>query len=178
MNNRILTIAAAGAILISTAIGAESPKITAGAAELNASDLASSLGVQWWSYKLRFERPVTSVSVRICEFRRQPDGSWKATPLAPYNGLKHESADIQEVGVAVLIQDRAGDYDCGLRLGDGFTRTKFTSRPDFSHTYSQRSLGRLVGNCLVLAVQEKDERVATGLEENFVRMIGLQVETE
>jgi hypothetical protein len=35
-----------------------------------------------------------------------------------------------------------------------------------------------VSDCLALAIEEKDPRGATGLEKNFVRVIGLQIKTE
>jgi hypothetical protein len=178
MNNRILAIAVGSVILVSTAFSAESPKITASSAELTASDLASAMGVRWWSYKLRFDQPVSSVFVRLCELRRQPDGSWQRTQLASGHGFKHETADAQEVAVAVLIQDKATDYDLSLRVGSDVARTKFTTKPDFSHTYSQPTSGRIVSGCLVLAIEEKDPQVATGREQNFVRMIALEIETE
>jgi hypothetical protein len=178
MNNRIFAIAVGGVILVSAAFSAESRKITASSAELTASDLASAMGVRWWSYKLRFDQPVSGVSVRLCELRRQPDGSWQRKTLAGGYGFKHETADTQEVAVAVFIQDKATDYDLSLGVGSGFFRTKFTTQPDFSRTYSEPTIGRVVSGCLVLAIEEKDPNVSTGREQNYVRMIGLEIETK
>jgi hypothetical protein len=70
-------MAVSGAILVSTAFSAESPKLTASPAEFATSDLASAMGVKWWSYKLHFDQPVSGIFMRLCELRRQPDGRWK-----------------------------------------------------------------------------------------------------
>jgi hypothetical protein len=73
--------------------------------------------------------------------------------------------------------DKIGDFDFALRAGDkGFLRTKFTKRPDFSGTYSKLGAGSFVDGYLVLAIEEKNP--ATDDEKNFVRVIGLSVETE
>jgi hypothetical protein len=156
---------------------AEAQVLTATTTELTASDLASVLGVRSWSYRLCFEKPVEGITVRLCELRRQPDGSWKQTTLASGHGFYEKGSSYREIPVTVLIHDQpAGEDDLGLRVGGDFTRSKLTTRPDFSNTYSKQNITRFFRGCLVLAIEESNPQIATYLESNFVRVIGLEIE--
>jgi hypothetical protein len=156
---------------------AEAQVLTATTTELTTSDLASVLGVRYWSYRLCFEKPVEGITVRLCELRRQPDGSWKRTTLAGGHGFYEKRSSYREIPVTVLIHDQpAGEDDLGLRVGGDFTRSKLTTRPDFSNTYSKQNITRFFRGCLVLAIEESNPQIATYLESNFVRIIGLEIE--
>ena len=89
----LLLIAAMSVIFgLCSLFAAEAQVLTATTIELTASDLASVLGVRTWSYRLCFEKPVEGITVRLCELRRQPDGSWKQATLAGGHGFyEHES---------------------------------------------------------------------------------------
>lgn len=178
MNNRVVAFTLSGLIFATTLFASENPKLKATAAELAPSDLAWVLGIRCWNYKLQLDRPVSAVSVRLCELRRQTDGQWQRTQLAPGDGMKHENADIREIDLGVFIKEKASDYDVSYRIGGDHSSTKSFKKPDFDKTYSQPSVGRFVENCLVLAIEEKTPHVATGNEKNYVRVIGLEVETE
>jgi hypothetical protein len=182
MLNRMKPVQACGVIAVILALAlpafsADNPKITATTSEPTASDLASALGVQWWSYNLRFDSPVAGVSARLCELRRQPDSSWQHRPLSDAFAFTHGEADVRQLAVTVFIQDKAPDYDFALRLGKVFSRSKCTTKPDFSRTYTVPTVGRFISGCLVLAIEEKEEHVSTMREENMVRIIALEITT-
>jgi hypothetical protein len=144
---------------------------------LAAPDLAFALGIQCWSYTVHFDKPVSGVTVGLCEMRRQPDGTWLRTQLGSHHGFKNREADTEEVNVSVLLGGQnAKDYT--IRLGAGLSRAKLTTVPDFARTYSLPTPARFIEGCLVLAIEEKDPQVMTGREANMVRFIGLSIETK
>lgn len=178
MNLRFSALMAGVMLFASAACGADSPKFTANSTELAASDLASALGVQWWSYKLKFDRPVSNVTVYLSELRRQADGSWEHSRLTTVFGVMHAAADIREIPVAVFITDRIADWDVSYQVEGNVSRVKWLRKPDFSKTYFQPTVVRVVDGCLAFAIEEKKPLVVTDKEDNYVRIIGLTIETE
>lgn len=153
------------------------PEVEGTPVEITASDLASALGVQWWSYQLRFKEPVSGISARPCELRRRPDGTWQRAYLAPGTG-DFTGGKSREKRVAFFIPDTPGEPRFTIKLHNVTGRETFLQAPDFKQTYTSLGPPRFIENCLILAYQEKDPHVMTGLEKNFVRLIALEIETD
>jgi len=156
---------------------AANPKIDATATEITASELASALGVQWWNYRLRFEKAVSSVSVRPCELRRRRDGTWERTYLTTGVGDFSEK-NVREKVVSLVIPNAVEGDKYTLKVGNGLVRSQFDIPPDFRHTFTTSKKAIFIEDCLILAFEEKVPTVITACEDNFVRVIGLEIKTD
>jgi hypothetical protein len=145
---------------------------------LTPTDLAAAMNLYWWSFKLHFDKPVSMVRERPCELRRKPDGTWEHVPLDVFEGRGHAGrADISDIDLKLMIpDDKSGDYV--LVFGSAWGKKHFKQAPDFAHTWRHVESTSFIDGCMVLAVEEKDPNTATDLEENMVRVIGLEITTE
>jgi hypothetical protein len=152
------------------------PKIAATPTEPTAVDLAAALRVNWWSYHLRFDKRIKAIRVVPCELRRQRDGSWKREDLADviFDGTQ----DFQEIDIAFFIPDDPRHKKFALKVGSTFQWGTFKKAPDLVGVWTQRQIVRMIEGCLGLAYYpEKNPGVATGKEENMLRLFGLHIET-
>jgi hypothetical protein len=161
-------------VLATSWVGAA--KIEATPSEITAADLASALGVRWWSYRLHFDKSIKRVSVRPCELRRRPDGTWQRDYLSP--GIGDARREVREITIALFIPETSEGKKVALKVGEILSRGEFEKPPDFEGTYTSSTSARMIDGCLILAYREKDPQVMTGREENMVRLFGLQIETE
>ncbi len=152
------------------------PKITATATEPTAGDLAKALKVDWWCYHLRFDKRLKGIRVVPCELRRQRDGTWKREELADviFDGTQ----EFQEIDIAFFIPDTPSHKKYALKVGSTYQWGTFKKPPDLEGVWTQRQVVRMIEGCLGLAYYpEKDPLVATGKEENMLRLFGLHIET-
>jgi hypothetical protein len=153
-----------------------SPKITATATEPTTGDLAKALRVEWWCYHLRFDKRVKGIRVVPCELGRRRDGTWKREELA--DAIWDATQDFQEIDIALYIPDAPKRKKFALKVGSTFQWGTFKQPPDLEGVWTQREVVRIIEGCLGLAYYpEKDPLVATGKEENMLRLFGLHIET-
>ncbi len=152
------------------------PPFSVTMAGVTADDVAAALGQRWWSYELEFAEPVGLVSVQFVELRRQADGSWERTLLAPGQGRGSQSADIERLDLKLAIQDgRPAEYV--MKLGNAWFPGQFTTAPDFERTYRTPTVATFVDGCLILAIEEQDPNHIYQREQDMVRVIGLEITT-
>jgi hypothetical protein len=160
-------------------VGSAAPwgrKITATATEPTTGDLAKALRVEWWGYHLRFDKRLKGIRVVPCELRRQRDGTWKREELADVTF--DATQDFQELDIAFYIPDTPKRQQFALKVGSTFQWGTFKKPPDLERVWTQREVIRIIEGCLGLAYYpEKDPLIATGKEENMLRLFGLHIET-
>jgi hypothetical protein len=177
---RLLAISTTIVVTVSPmmAIAADgAAKIEPTVREITAADLAPALGVRWWSYRLRFDKPVYAVRVQPCELRRKPDGTWQREALGPSH-QESSNKKIREIEVTLFIPEASEGKRYALKMDGTFMRNDFKTPPDFDGMYSKPGEARMIAGCLILAYREKEPNTSTGQEENMTRLFGLHVETK
>ena len=175
-------------------------KIEGPAREITTADLASALGVQWWSYRPRFSKPVKGIMACPCEPRRKPDGTWERKDLD--FGIGWSPAEgFREIDIALFIPRTPEGKEYILKLDTLFQKGRFQTPPgDFGKSDSRVGLARMfqrsatsteivktysrvsaevrmIAGCLVLSWRERDPIVVTGREEYMTWLFGLYIET-
>lgn len=150
------------------------PKVAITGGSLSASDLAYLLDVTWWSFKLKFPKPIGGVSLQPCEFKRRPDGSWDRTDLGTAMGI-HWGTPTSQIDACVLNAKDEGKR-LVVRIGE-MTMTQTLERElNLDGTIRTSNLSLIEGT-IALALESKDPHIYTGRPEDLVRVIGLAMTT-
>jgi hypothetical protein len=144
---------------------------------MKAKDLAWALGMDVWSYHLKFEKPIRFIRVRPCELFRRADGSWKRTYLPIEVGMGY-GEERSEADLEFYIMGEPGAKTCALRVSGTRTRSKkLENPPDLNNTVTSPTAAHFFQRCLVLAHQVKGAEIGF-LEENLVRILAIEIDTE
>lgn len=145
--------------------------------ELTATDVATGLKLKWWKQRLQFDQPVKVVRVTLCELRRNTDGTWTKLPLSGRHGSDSgPNMDFKDITVTICIPEGKGPPEWVLILGSTSCTETLETRPDFSKMNYTFGSGRVLDGCILLAAQLNGR--SPDENENIVRALGLEIETE
>lgn len=173
----ILILGLGVATLSGNAPDPEGGPIKAAPNELKAQNLAWALGMNAWSYHLKFEKPITYINARPCELRRQDDGTWKREYLTISAGMGF-GEEKSEVDVEFYIMGEPGAKQFALIVAGTRIRGKLENPPNLDNTATTPTAARFMDGRLVLAREVKEGADLGAPDEDVVRVIAIEIDTK
>jgi hypothetical protein len=105
---------------------------------MKAKDLAWALGMDVWSYHLKFKKPIRFLRLRPCELFRRGVGSWKRSYL-PIEARMGYGEDRSEADFEFYIMGEPGAKSCALsHSGTRVRGKKLEIPPDLNNMITRQ----------------------------------------
>jgi hypothetical protein len=173
----ILVIGFATAMISGNAPKPEDGPIKATPTDIKAKDLAWALGMDVWSYHLKFDKPIQFMQARPCELLRQNDGSWKRSYLPISVGMGY-GEDRSEIDLEFYLMGEPGAKSCALSMSGTRQRgRKLENPPDLANMVTSPNAAQFLDGCLVLAYKVKGQEISFQ-KENLVYVLAIEIDTK
>ena len=105
------------------------------------------------------------------------DGDWEKVQLSTEFRIS-KSEKLAETTAVVLIHEGRDGPELMLGVGDSRWTQKLAEMPDFSKMWVSQEGKRILHGCIILARESKKPNELTDREEDWVRVIGLELKTK